>query len=109
MNWDKINEFVETWAGIHGLPASLKGHTLTIVDFANDDDCAFFYPGRTLLAQKAFIAALVRLVRARRGRTELTTITPEHYRHWLAAEQAADSEENRARYIESRYRVLRLP
>lgn len=106
MNWLKINEFVEAWAAARELPADLKDRTLTLVDFESESDCGFFYPGRTLLAQKAFTSALAKFARARRARTEHVTITPEHYRHWLLAERAEDSEENRGRYIESRHQVL---
>jgi hypothetical protein len=108
MNWQKVNEFVEAWAAERALPASLKGRALTLVDFASESDCAFFYPGRTLLAQKAFTSELARFARARQARTEHVTINPEHYRHWLLAERAEDSAENRGRFIESRYQVLPL-
>lgn len=108
MNWQKVNEFVALWAGARSLPANLKGRTLTIVEFESEEDCAFFYPGRTLLAQKAFTSALVKLARARHARTEKVIITPDHYRHWLAAEKTEDTEENRGRFIESRYQVLSL-
>src|SRR5690349_8385476 len=108
MNWQKITEFVEAWAAQHALPLDLKGRTITLVDFESDTDCQFFYPGRTQLAQQAFTSALARFVRARHARTEHVTITPEHYRAWLLAEKAEDTEESRGRFIESRYRVLTL-
>ena len=106
MNWQKVNEFVEAWAAERALPANLRGHTLTLVDFESVADCDFFYPGRTLLAQKAFTSALAIFARARQARTEHVTINPEHYHHWLLAERAEDSEENRGRFIESRYRLI---
>jgi hypothetical protein len=106
MNWRKVNEFVEVWAAERALPANLKDRTLTLVDFEREGDCEFFYPGRTLLAQRAFTSALAKFARARQARTEHVTINPEHYRHWLLAERADDSDENRGRYIESRYQVL---
>jgi hypothetical protein len=106
MNWQKVNEFVEAWAAERALLADLRGHTLTLVDFESEEDCGFFYPGRTLLAQKAFTSALAKFARARHARTEHVTINPDHYRHWLLAERAEDSEENRGRYIESRYQVI---
>lgn len=109
MNWQKVNEFVAAWAADHALPEDLNGRTLMVVDFEHEVDCAFFYPRRTLLAQKAFTAALVKFARARQARTERVTITPDHYRHWLVAENAEDTEENRGRFIESRYQVLTLP
>lgn len=105
MNWQKVNEFVEAWAAERALPANLKGRALMVVDFESEADCAFFYPGRTMLAQKAFTSALVKFARARHAHVEHATITPEHYRHWLVAEKTEDSEENRGRFIESRYQV----
>ena len=108
MNWEKINEFVEEWADAQALPADLRGRALTLVDFESEPDCAFFYPGRTLLAQKAFTSALARFARARRARTEHITINRGHYEVWLAAGQLEDTEENRSRFIESRYKVLPL-
>ena len=106
MNWEKVNEFVEAWAAEQALPADLKGRTLTLVDFESEEDCQFFYPGRTLLSQKAFTSALARFARARHARTEHATITQGHYRVWLLAEKLDDTEENRGRFIESRYKVL---
>ena len=106
MNWQKVNEFVESWTEEHGLPPDLKGRTLTLVVFEKEEDCQFFYPDRTELAHKAFTSALTRLARGRHARTENVTITPEHYRAWLLGEQEDDSEENRSRYIESRYQLL---
>ena len=106
MNWQQVNKFVEAWAAERALPANLKGHTLTLVEFESDTDCAYFYPHRTLLAQKAFTSALAKFARGRQARTEHVTINPEHYRHWLLAEGAEDSVENRERFIESRYQVL---
>ena len=108
MNWKKVNEFVETWAAERALLTNLRGYTLTLVDFESEADCGFFYPGRTLLAQKAFTSALARYARARQARTEHVTINPDHYRHWLLAERTEDSEENRGRFIESRYQVIAL-
>src|ERR1051325_1656538 len=102
MNWEKVNEFVVAWAEQQGLPQDFKGRTLTLVDFEKEEDCAFFYPGRTLLAQKAFTSALSKVARAQHARTEHTTINRGHYEHWLVAEKQEDSEENRARFIESR-------
>ncbi len=106
MNWEKVNEFVEAWAAERALPADLKGRTLTLVDFESEEDCQFFYPGRTLLSQKAFTSALARFARARHARTEHAAITRGHYRLWLVAEKLDDTEENRGRFIESRYKVL---
>jgi len=108
VNWTKVNEFVEAWAAEQKLPADLKGRTLTLVDFENEEDCQFFYAGRTQLGQTAFTSALARFARARRGRTEHVTITQGHYQAWLAAEKLDDTEENRGRFIESRYKVLSL-
>ncbi len=108
MNWEKINEFVRAWATEQGLPEDLKGQALTLVDFESEADCEFFYPSRTLLSQKAFTSALARFARGRHARTEHVTINPEHYRHWLAAKKALDTEQNRNRFIESRYKVLPL-
>src|SRR5580765_2582282 len=106
MDWEKVNEFVAAWAEQQGLPQDFKGKTLTLVDFENEGDCVFFYPGRTLLAQKAFTSALSKFARARHARTEHITINRDHYQHWLLAEKQVDSEENRGRFIESRYKIL---
>jgi hypothetical protein len=108
MNWQKVSDFVRAWAAEQALPDDLKGRALTLVDFESEADCEFFYPGRTLLSQKAFTSALAKLARARHARTEHVIINREHYRHWLAAEKADDTEENRNRFIESRYKVLPL-
>jgi hypothetical protein len=88
------------------LPQDFKGKTLTLVDFGSEEDCAFFYPGRTLLAQKAFTSALSKFARARHARTQHITINRDHYQHWLLAEKQQDLEENRGRFIESRYKIL---
>ena len=106
MNWEKVNEFVVAWAADQGLPQNFNGRTLTLVDFETEEDCRFFYPDRTHLAQKAFTSALAKFARSRHARTEHVTTTPDHYRAWLLAEQGEDTDENRGRYIESRYRVL---
>lgn len=108
MNWEKIGEFVKEWAVAQGLPADLRGRALTLVDFESEEDCGYFYAGRTLLAQKAFTSALAKFARARHARTEHITINRGHYEIWLAAEQEDDTEENRNRFIESRYKVLPL-
>ena len=50
--------------------------------------------------------ALAKLARGRGARTEHATVRREHYRAWLAAEKMEDSAENRASFIESRYKVL---
>jgi hypothetical protein len=106
MNWEKVNEFVAAWTQQQSLPQDFKGRTLTLVDFESEEDCAFFYPGRTLLVQKAFTSALSKFARARHARTEHITINRGHYEHWLVAEKQQDSQENRGRFIESRYKVL---
>jgi hypothetical protein len=108
MNWEKVNEFVQAWAAEQALPSDLKGRTLTLVDFESETDCEFFYPGRTQLSQKAFTSALAKFARARHARTEHITITQGHYQAWLAAEKLEDTEQNRGRFIESRYKVLTL-
>ncbi len=106
MKWEQLSEFVETWAASQGLPANMGGRSLTLVDFANEADCVFFYPDRDLVSQKAFTMALSKFARARNARTEHVTIHPEQYRAWLAAEKLDDGGENRERFIESRYRLL---
>ena len=106
MKWEQLSEFVTDWATAHGLPPDMSGKALVLVDFASEQDCSFFHPGRDLHAQKAFTMALAKLARERHARTEHATITPDQYRAWLAAEQSADSPENRERFIESRYRIL---
>lgn len=106
MNWLKVNEFVEAWAAENQLPADLTGKTLTLVEFESDSDCRFFYPERTQHAQQVFTTALARFARSRHARTEHRSITPNHYRAWLAGEKAGDSPEIRGRFIESRYQVL---
>jgi hypothetical protein len=106
MKWAQLSKFVTTWAAAHGLPMDMSGRAFVLVDFASEEDCGFFYPGRDLLSQRAFTMALAKLARKRHARTENVTITPDHYRTWLAAGQAGDSPENRERFIESRYRVL---
>jgi hypothetical protein len=106
MKWEQLSEFVETWAAGHGLPADMGGRTLTLVEFANAADCAFFYPDRDLVSQKAFTMALSKFARARNARTEHVTINPDQYRAWLAAEKLEDAGEQRERFIESRYRLL---
>jgi hypothetical protein len=106
MNWDQLKDAVETWAKGHGLPAEMRGKTLMLVEFANEVDCAFFYPQRSLVSQKSFTMALAKLARARHGRTGPVTINPDHYRAWLAAERLEDDVAHREQFIESRYRLL---
>ena len=106
MKWEAIGEFVRTWAAENGLPEDMSGRVLVLVDFASEEDCGFFYPGRDILSQKAFTMALAKLARMRHARTEHSVVTPEQYRAWLAASQTEDCPENRARFIESRYRHL---
>jgi len=106
MNWEKVNEFTEAWAADRGLPADMAGMALVLVDFENEADCDFFFPGRDMLSHKAFSMALAKLARGRGARTEHATIHREHYRAWRAAEKMEDSAENRELFIESRYRVL---
>lgn len=106
MNWEKVNEFVDAWVARHGLPADMGAMSLVLVDFANEADCDFFYPGRDVVSHKAFSMALAKLARERGARTEHAMIHREHYRAWRAAENVEDSAENRDRFIESRYKVL---
>ena len=106
MNWEKVSEFVQPWVARHGLPGDMTAMSLVLVDFENEADCEFFYPGRDMVSHKAFTMALAKLARERGARTEHATIHREHYRAWLAAEKAEDSAENRERFIESRYKVL---
>lgn len=106
MKWEQLSEFVETWAAGRGLPADMGGRALTLVDFASEADCAFFYPDRDLVSQKAFTMALAKFARARHARTEHVTIHPEQYRGWLDSEKLEDAPEHRERFIESRYRLL---
>ena len=106
MNWAKLRESVEKWADGLGLPADMDGRTLLLVDFANEADCAFFYPERSLVLQKAFTLALAKLARSRNARTAHVTINPDHYRAWLAAEKLEDTGEHREQFIEGRYRLL---
>ena len=105
MDWHDLAKFVEAWAAQHALPVNLRGKQFLMVDFEDDNDCAFFYPGRTQFSQHAFTVALAGVVRRRHGRTVRVTITPEQYRAWLLAEKLPDSAENRQSFIESRYRV----
>ena len=106
MNWEKVNEFLDAWAVRHGLPADMTAMSLVLVDFENEADCDFFYPGRDMVSHKAFTMALAKLARERSARTEHAMIHREHYRAWLAAEKTEDSAENREHFIESRYKVL---
>jgi hypothetical protein len=106
MNWEKVNEFTEAWAADRGLPADMAGMSLVLADFENEADCDFFFPGRDLISHKAFSMALAKLARERGARTEHSMLHREHYRAWLAAEKMEDSNENRAGFIESRYKVL---
>jgi hypothetical protein len=106
MNWEKVNAFVEGWIAEHGLPVDMAAMSLVLVDFENEADCDFFYPGRDLVSHKAFSMALAKLARDRDARTEHAMIHREHYRAWLAAEKVEDSAANRERFIESRYKVL---
>ena len=106
MNWAKLRESVELWASERGFPADMAGKSLVLVEFADEADCAFFYPERSLDAQKAFILALAKLARSRNARTAHVTISPDHYRAWLAAEKLEDTGEHREQFIESRYRLL---
>ena len=106
MNWEKVNVFLDAWVARHGLPADMTAMSLVLVDFENETDCDFFYPGRDMVSHKAFSMALAKLARERNARTEHAMIHREHYRAWLAAEKAEDSAENRERFIESRYKVL---
>jgi hypothetical protein len=105
MDWHDLGKFVEEWAAQHALPADLKGRQLLLVEFGDDADCAFFYPGRSQFSQNAFTVALAGLVRRRHGRTTRLTIRPEHYREWLLAQKLSDSEQQRLEFIESRYRL----
>ena len=106
MKWEQLSEFVESWTTGHALPAEMAGRTFTLVEFANEADCGFFYPDRDLVSQKAFTIALAKFARGRKARTEHVTIHPELYRGWLASEKLEDSAEHRERFIESRYRLL---
>ena len=106
MNWEKVNEFLDTWVARHGLPADMSAMSLVLVDFESEADCDFFYPGRDMVSHKAFSMALAKLARERNARTEHAMIHREHYRAWLASEKAEDSAENREHFIESRYKVL---
>lgn len=106
MNWEKVHEFVDAWARDHGLPADMSGKTMILVDFENEKDCEFFHPGRDMDSHKAFTAALAKVARGRKARTEHATIHQEHYRGWLLAEKLEDSIGNRERFIESRYQIL---
>lgn len=106
MNWEKVSDFLDLWVTRHGLPEDMTAMSLVLVDFQNDADCDFFYPGRTMVSHTAFTMALAKLARERHARTEHAVIHREHYRAWLAAERTEDSAENRERFIESRYKVL---
>jgi glycine/D-amino acid oxidase-like deaminating enzyme len=106
MNWQNVNAFLQTWSEQRGLPADMNGMSLVLVDFQNEADCDYFYPGRDMVSHKAFTMALAKLARERGARTEHATVHREHYRAWLAAEQVVDTAENRDAFIESRYKVL---
>lgn len=106
MNWEKVHEFVDAWVHDRGLPADMSGKAMILVDFEDEKDCEFFYPGRDMISHKAFTSALAKVARGRKARTEHSTIHREHYSAWLLAEKLEDSVENRARFIESRYQIL---
>jgi hypothetical protein len=106
MNWENVNAFVQAWVTRRGLPADMAGMSLVLVDFESEADCDFFFPGRDMVSHKAFSMALAKLARGRGARTEHSTVHREHYRAWLAAEKMEDSAENRAGFIESRYKAL---
>ncbi len=106
MNWENVNTFVRDWVEQRGLPADMTGMSLVLVDFQNEEDCDYFYPGRDMVSHKAFTMALSKLARERGARTEHATIHREHYRGWLAAEKIEDSAENRGAFVESRYKVI---
>ena len=106
MKWEQLSKFVEEWAESHGLPEDMGGRSLTLVDFASEADCGFFFQGRDLVSHKAFTLALAKLGRSRNARTEHVTINQDQYRAWLAAEKLEDCEASRGRFIGSRYRLL---
>ena len=106
MNWEKVNEFVLEWVNERGLPADMTAMSLVLADFENEADCDFFHPGRDMVSHKAFTMALAKLARERNARTEHAVVRLEHYRAWLAAENAVDSPESRERFIATRYKVL---
>src|SRR5437016_6241519 len=67
MNWEKVNGFVQAWVDERGLPTDMAGMSLALVDFENEADCEFFYPGRDMVSHRAFTMALAKIARARQA------------------------------------------
>jgi hypothetical protein len=100
-----IEDAIAKWLPEFGLPPApsagekdLRGHTIRMASFADEDACRFFFPRRTLNFQRRMAKALLRKFASRGAKVRMVPVGAELYARWLDANGKADTPEVRFQF-----------
>jgi hypothetical protein len=95
VNKEDVDEAVAAWLPALGLPPQpaagvkdLKGRSVRVAKFTDEESIRFFFPRRTLPFQQRMVKALAVHLRKRGAKIESVQLTIEDYARWLDARGA---------------------
>jgi hypothetical protein len=106
------------WLRLRGWPERMKGFVVQLIEFANDADARFFYPGKNSKFFAMTMKSVRTFCRARGAAIERVKLRPADYRAGIVAEFDPRSEDEWARidtpqrrlaYAEHAQRILHSP
>ncbi len=105
MNKEDVDEAVAKWLPQVGLPPApepgvkdLRGRSIRVAKFTDDETARFFFPRRSLLFQQRMVRVLAVQLRKRGAKIESVQLTIEEYARWQDESGEPDSPELRYRY-----------
>lgn len=106
MTWQNAKSEAQAWAEIAGFSGDLSGKLLMLPTFRDDEDCAFFLPGRGLNFHSMVLKAAGRTARKAGAKVVPVIVQPKDYRAWLRVEKREDTASERAAYLRTITRTV---
>jgi hypothetical protein len=102
---DDVREALVGWQSALGLSADpgpgvkdLKGRSVRIVVFDDEESTRFYFPRRSLLFHQMMVQVLTRALRRRGAKIDRVTLTAEDYARWCDRTGTEDLPEVRYRF-----------
>jgi len=102
LSWQAAKAHALAWFIRAGLDRDLRGKVLSLPDFAGEEDCRFFLPGRSLRFHRMILKAASRIARQRGACVRRPIIRARRY---LDLFGARDTLGKRARYLAHKLRL----
>lgn len=105
MSAANAREAAEKWVLDHAISEDLRGRTVYLVTFHDEEACRFYYPRRALKFHQQITSAISRICRARRAKIQRVYLTVADWHLHAELASVADTPDERRKFADMHQRL----